>query len=223
MHFFFENEHVNKTKAPKTDNIVQQFLKKETMSKRQNQPNLHCVQRERYFKCKTVQNFSWMCVCVRVWVDFGTEHISSGWHTERSVESEILKTIAKKMEAVHKWYPFPRAHLHTDNVPSCIKDIVVHFIVTGKMVFFFRVNIFFQHFGLSQWWKSFSLLALFTVLSLRYFVTPFAYYRVELRELLSIEMGPYYRRILFWIYRHTRRHNTYTFLLLFPWELSGKY
>lgn len=106
------------------------------MSKRQNQPNLHCVQRERYFKCKTVQNFSWMCVCVRVWVDFGTEHISSGWHTERSVESEILKTIAKKMEAVHKWYPFPRAHLHTDNVPSCIKDIVVHFIVTGKMVSF---------------------------------------------------------------------------------------
>lgn len=128
------------------------------------------------------------------------------------------------------------AHSHIDKMPSCIKDIVVHFIVTGRH--FFGGGYSISPFNILVYLNDervFSVCWHFLcgafLLSLCYFVTPFTYYRIELRELLSIEMGAHTTGtrthcIRFWIYRYTlvlaHTHTPKHIFSVFLWGSFGE-
>lgn len=67
MHFFVEQSSANEQNGnttKKTDNIVQQFAKKETMSKHQNQPKMHYVQGKAYMLVFWMQNLANLQLCM---------------------------------------------------------------------------------------------------------------------------------------------------------------
>lgn len=82
----------------KTDNIVQQFPKKETMSKRQNQPKVHYVQQTgtwvQDFECRILQTCDYMHEQCELWVDFAFRN-RTPFKRMLCVASKIQKTIAK--------------------------------------------------------------------------------------------------------------------------------
>lgn len=142
-----------------------------------------------------------MCVCCE-WI--------SVFRTE-----QILLRLPKDIKALHKRSALTKCH-RVLKIQLFISQLQAIFCMGEYNISPFNILVY-----LSMMKECFSLLQYFfySVPSLCYFVTPFAYYRIELRELLKwvLILPPYI--VYYFEFIDTNTH----IFSIFPWELLGKY